>query len=151
MRFNAIIVLMFVATAAYSQAGPVQDLKKLEWLKGDWTRTNQKPGRSGYETWKSMGPTTMIGRGVMMKGSDTTFVEKIRIELKEGKMFYVADVPENKGEVWFEFTQLKDNGFVCENPKHDFPKKISYEVDGKNMKATISDDKKSIDYLFIKQ
>jgi hypothetical protein len=142
---------MFVSTATYSQSKSVENLKKLDWLKGDWTRTDQKPGRSGYETWKSTGPTTMVGRGIMMKGADTTFIEKIRIEVKDGKIFYVADVPENNGEVWFEFTALTDKSFVCENPKHDFPKKISYEVDGKNLKATISGDGKAIDYLFTKQ
>lgn len=144
-----LISLLFIGTLAYGQTE--NDLGKVDWLNGNWTRTNAKPGRSGYEVWKKGGPTTMIGRGVMMKGSDTTFVEKIRIEVKDGKLFYVADVPENKGEVWFEFTELKDKSFVCENPKHDFPKKIAYTLDGANLKATISGDGHSIDYLFTKQ
>jgi hypothetical protein len=151
MRINTVIVLMFVAAATYAQTSTVENFQKLDWLRGDWVRTNQKPGRSGFETWKSTGPTTMIGRGVTLKGSDTTFIEKIRIESRDGKIFYVADVPENRSEVWFEFTELTETGFVCENPKHDFPKKISYSVNGVNLKATISGDGKSIDYLFTKQ
>jgi len=144
------LILFIAATTAYGQ-NTTNDLKKLDWLNGTWTRTNPKAGRSGYETWKATSSTTMTGKGIMMKGADTTFIEKIRIELKDGQIFYVADVPENKGEVWFAFTELTANGFVCENPKHDFPKKISYEVDGKNLKATISGDGKAIDYLFVKQ
>jgi hypothetical protein len=142
------LIFFIAATTAYGQ-NTSNDFKKLDWLNGTWTRTNMKPGRNGYEAWKSNG-TTMTGKGIMMKGVDTTFVEKIRIELKDGQFYYVADVPENKGEVWFAFTEFTNKGFVCENPEHDFPKKISYEMDGNNLKATISGDGKAIDYLFVK-
>lgn len=125
------------------------DVSKVEWLTGKWNRTNAKPGRSGVEIWTKKG-NELVGRGINLKGTDTTFVEKIRIVSKEGKLFYVADVPENKGEVWFEFTAVTDRSFVCENSQHDFPKKIVYELDGNNLKATISGDGKSIDYLFVK-
>jgi hypothetical protein len=145
------VILFFVATSACAQTKTTDDFKKLDWLKGTWTRTNSKAGRSGYETWRESGTTTLTGFGVIMKGADTAFVEKIRIELKDGQLYYVADVPENKGEVLFAFTELTNKGFVCENPKHDFPKKISYVVDGKNLKATISGDGKAVDYLFVRQ
>jgi hypothetical protein len=145
-----LIILLLLNTAAYAQR-TAGDLKKLDWLKGTWTRTNAKAGRTGYEAWKEAGPTELTGLGISMKGADTLFVEKIRIELKEGQIYYVADVPENRSEVWFPITELTANGFVCENPKHDFPKKIAYAVDGKNLKATISGDGKEIDYLFTRQ
>jgi hypothetical protein len=86
-----------------------------------------------------------------MNGSDTSFVEKIRIVVKDNELNYVADVPENKEPIYFKFTELTATGFVCENPAHDFPKKISYQLDGKNLKATISGDGKSMDYLFVKK
>jgi hypothetical protein len=145
-----VIILLLLNTTTYAQK-TAEDFKKLDWLKGTWTRTNAKAGRTGYEAWKEAGPNKLTGLGINMKGTDTTFVEKIRIELKDGQIYYVADVPENKSEVWFAFTELTSKGFVVENPKHDFPKKISYEVDGKNLKATISGDGKAIDYLFTKQ
>lgn len=143
--------MILAASTACAQTRTADDLKKVEWLKGTWTRTKMKAGQTGYETWTSLSGTSMTGRGIIMKGPDTAFIEKIRIELKDGQIYYVADVPENKSEVWFAFTELTNNGFVCENPKHDFPKKISYEVDGKNLKATISGDGKAIDYLFTRQ
>jgi len=143
MRTIALVFALAVITTANAQS----DVGKVEWLTGTWTRTNAKPGRSGAEIWTKKG-NELIGKGVSLKGADTTFIEKLRIVSKDGKLFYVPDVPENKGEVWFEFTSLTDEGFVCENPKHDFPKKIVYKVDGKNLKATVSGDGKSIDYLF---
>ncbi|MEJ0031063.1 MAG: DUF6265 family protein [Bacteroidota bacterium] len=140
-----LILMLFVVTTGYAQ-----DLAKVEWLNGTWNRTNAKPGRSGSEMW-TKNNNELIGRGVTMKGVDTAFVEKLKIVAKDGKLFYVADVPENKTTVWFEFTSLTDKGFVCENPKHDFPKKISYSLDGDNLKAVISGDGKEIDYLFVRK
>lgn len=124
-----------------------QDISKVEWLVGTWTRTNAKPGRSGVEVWKKVG-NELVGRGISLKGADTTFVEKLKITTKDGKLFYVSDVPENKEPTWFGFTSVAERNFSVEDPKHDFPKKITYEVDGKNLKATISGDGKSIEYLF---
>lgn len=127
------------------------DVSKLEWLNGTWTRTNAKAGRSGAEVWTKKSATEMTGRGITLKGTDTSYVEKIRIVVKDGKLFYVADVPQNKTETWFEFTEITEHGFVVENPKHDFPKKISYQLTGNELKATISGDGKSMDYLFVKK
>ena len=73
-----------------------------------------------------------------MKGKDTVFVEKLRIIAREGDLFYVADVPENQKPVYFKLTEVTDRSFVCENPDHDFPKKIAYLFDGKSLKAAIS-------------
>jgi hypothetical protein len=126
------------------------DVRQLDWLAGTWTRANMKPGRSGAEVWTKKN-NELVGLGVNMKGQDTTFVEKLKIVSKDGKLFYVADVPENKTEVWFGFTRLTKNSFMCENPMHDFPKKISYVLDGDSLKATISGDGKEIDYLFIRK
>jgi hypothetical protein len=60
----------------------------------------------------------------------------------------VADVPENKEPVYFKLTTITDHSFTCENPQHDFPKTISYIKDGIKLKATISGNGKSIEYLF---
>jgi hypothetical protein len=146
-----ILVLLF-SQVAFSQPESVQQkLKDLSWLEGTWNRTNVKPGRAAHERWVRTENNDLQGWGVSMNGSDTSFVEKIRIALKDNELNYVADVPENKEPIYFKFTELTATGFVCENPTHDFPKKISYRLDGKNLKATISGDGKSMDYLFVKK
>jgi len=137
-----------VATNMLFGQHSIEDFKKLDWLEGTWTRTNAKPGRSGNETWHKMSSSEWSGLGVNMKGNDTAFVEKLKLVIKNDTIYYVADIVKNKQPVYFRLTSLTNNGFVCENPQHDFPKKISYEGDGKKIKATISGDGKSIDYLF---
>lgn len=36
-------------------------------------------------------------------------------------------------------TKITDTGFISENPNHDFPKMISYELKGQQLTAIISD------------
>jgi hypothetical protein len=141
-----IFVLLFVllVTSIYAQT----DLTKLEWLTGSWNRTNAKPGRSGVEIWQKNSNTEFVGKGINLKGTDTVFVEKLKIIVKDGAVFYVADVPQNKEPVLFKATSVTASSVVFENPQHDFPKKITYEVDGKKLKATISGDGKAMDYWF---
>jgi hypothetical protein len=150
------IALLLIVLVAPSQKVRCQsqhtlnDIQKLSWLEGTWERINSKPGRSGVEEWRQSGDM-LSGRGISLKGLDTVFVEKLRIVLREDKIYYVADVPENKKLVYFGITQLNDGGFTCENPDHDFPKKISYKLEGNRLTAVVSGDGKSIVYLFQKR
>ena len=150
LLLTAVIVGYGLKSALFAQPA-TEDFKKLEWLEGTWTRTNNTPGGSAHEKWQKISPSEWSGLGVNMNGSDTAFVEKLKLVIKEGAIYYVADIAGNKQPVYFKLTSIADDRFVCENAQHDFPKKISYEKDGKKMKATISGDGKSIDYLFEKK
>jgi hypothetical protein len=124
------------------------DFRKLQWLLGEWDRTNLKAGRSGMEKWIQGSDVQMEGWGITLKGADTIAREKFKLVQKGQEIFYVADVPENKAPVYFKLTLIKDDEFICENPEHDFPKKIAYKRKGDQMLATISGDGKSIDFYF---
>ncbi len=111
---------------------------------------NGKPGQSGYENWTRVSAQEMKGLGVRLAGKDTLFVEKLRILVHDGRICYVADVPENQGPVYFTMAEISDHGFVFENQAHDFPKRIAYEFSGGKLKATVSGNGKSIDYYFVR-
>jgi len=151
-----ILLLLTIVCAneiAHSQSLPTTnpDFKKLDWLEGTWTRLEMKPGRTGYESWQKISTTEWNGSGVNMQGTDTSFVEKLKLVIKDEVIYYVADIAENKEPVYFKLTTITDNGFVGENPQHDFPKKIAYHNEGNKLKATISGDGKSMDYFFEKR
>jgi hypothetical protein len=150
-----IITLFFLALpllgSCQSTPKAEKDFSKLSWLEGTWVRTNAKPGRSGSEQWAKGKRNEWIGWGVNMKGADTTFVEKLKLVIKGGDIYYVSDVPENSKPVDFKVTSIDEKSFVCENPAHDFPKKIAYYKDGNNLKAVISGDGKEMEYLFVKK
>jgi len=137
---------------SFSQKKDAKDeFMKLEWLIGTWNRTNNKPGRTANERWEKIKDYELRGFGVSFKGSDTAYVEKIKIVMKNDTIYYVADVPENNTLVYFKMTMISEDGFVCENPRHDFPKKIAYHRKDQSLKAQISGDEKEIDYYFDRQ
>jgi hypothetical protein len=146
--------LLLILNSACSQNNTTEietEFRSLSWLVGIWERTNVRPGQTASETWQNIGPYELKGVGITKKGNDTIFLEKIQIRIKENKIYYVADVRENKEPVYFEFTNITNTGFVCENPAHDFPKKIEYRLNGINLTVVISGDGKSQNYLFVKR
>ena len=152
-RTLLILLIFYVGSVnAQQQSSEVESkFKTLKWLEGRWERTNVKPGMKANEQWQVDAPYHLRGTGVTMKGEDTVFLEKIQIVIRDGSIYYVADVRENKAPVYFKFTSLTSRGFICENPEHDFPKKIVYESNGTNLVVTISDDSKSQNYFFTRQ
>ena len=153
-KFYLFIILLASTTPLVGQTTANQtaeNFKKLNWLVGTWNRTNTKAGRSGLEQWIKIDQQELLGTGVNMRDADTVFVEKLRIIVKDDYIAYVADVPENKKLVYFKLTEITETGFVCENPDHDFPKKISYQLEVRKLKAQISGDGKVIEYLFEKK
>jgi hypothetical protein len=65
----------------------------------------------------------------MLEGSDTLFAENIKVAQKGREIFYTVTIAEeNNGQpVAFKLTENTGNKAVFENPKHDFPQKISYQ------------------------
>jgi hypothetical protein len=43
---------------------------------------------------------------------------------------------------------MDNQSFVCENPEHDFPKKIDYTLSDGKMTARISGNGRSFDFIF---
>ena len=158
-KIHLLLILMAFAHPAVSQTTSHQtyeDFKKLDWLVGTWSCTNTKPNQSAHEHWEKISPQEFRGFGVTLQGADTVFIEKLHIVIKDGNIVYVADVPENQKLIYFKLTEVTNVevtnvGFVCENPEHDFPKKITYQLNGNKLKAQISGGGKMIDYLFEKR
>lgn len=123
-------------------------LQKMAWLAGTWQRVDLPEGQSGYERWTYDGAQGFAGVGVTERDGKTTFEEKLRIVPKDGVVYYVADVPENAQPVYFKLTELSTSGFSFENPAHDFPQKIEYKKDGRQLHVRVSAGNKAEDFKF---
>lgn len=153
--FFSLALIIYFQCSVCSQTQPNETTKaefqKLEWVLGQWNRSNVREGQTASETWKRASNYILEGIGISMTGSDTTFVEKLRIEIKDNAIFYVADVKENATPTLFKITKLTENGFICENPNHDFPKMINYQLIDRTLTVVISDGgQKQVDFVFEK-
>ena len=85
MRVLIILMLMSDLALAQDLTGE-QKLKKLSWLEGTWNRTNVKTGRTASERWVTTDQGDFLGWGVSMNGVDTSFVEKLKIIIKDNEV-----------------------------------------------------------------
>ena len=144
-KLLSIIILLLAAQVMYAQ-----DLSRISWMLGQWKSVSAKTGNTSYENWTKVSDREWQGNGFRLSrsGTDTLFQEKLKIITKDNALYYVADLKENAAPVYFKFTAINEQGFTCENPEHDFPKKISYQREGNKLKATISGNGKEISYYF---
>lgn len=135
----ALVLSLVVQEAAAQQ-------EEFSWLVGTW----QEVDKAKFEVWTVVGQELHAESYELHEDGTKKISEKIRLIKKTNAFFYVPDVPHNKKPVEFKITSFNTTGFVAENPQHDFPKKITYQLDSIKMKATISDDSKTYSYFFQK-
>ncbi len=151
-----VIYLAIALHAASFYASPAKAqsntrIENLGWLVGSWNRTNNKSGHTGNERWLIDREIGLRGYGITTKGSDTLFVEKMRIvEGDHGALYFVADVLENPKPVYFHIISITPDEFTCENQGHDFPKMIHYERKLKNLEVTLAGNGRTVIHRFVK-
>jgi hypothetical protein len=113
----------------------------LAWLAGAWVG-KKSSGSSIEERWSPPlgGAMLAISRSVNASGMMFAF-EYLRVVERDGGLVYIAQ-PGGKTPTEFVLTELGTNRAVFENPRHDYPKRIVYELsaDG-NLMATIGQTK----------
>jgi hypothetical protein len=125
--------------------------KEFAWLLGTWKLKD----KNIFESW-SLDKDGKTLNGVSMKvvGSESTILEETKLTFSGNSFFYIADVAGDQDPVDFRISSFDEDGFVAENPKHDFPKLIRYKLvkrDGKEfIEAAIEGNGKVIPYVFEK-
>lgn len=151
MKLSLLLTLLLGVCVAADAQNSTQDLSSLSWLEGLWKRTNSKSGKVHFEKWERIDDQLWKGQSYLVNGSDTTISEKLSLIISEGKVYYVADVPENSRPVRFLLTMLEPGHFIAENQGHDFPKKIEYRHDHGVLTAQVSGDGTTLHFRFQKQ
>lgn len=101
-------------------------MQQLNWLEGTWK--NETKEGLGIETWSRENDSVYNGRSFFIIGKDTVSSESIRLEQRGKEILYIPVVKgQNDGKpVTFPLVQANNDQWIFENPKHDFPTKISY-------------------------
>lgn len=115
------------------------ELEKANWLLGEWQ--NNSPEGNATEVWEKENDSTFVGESYFVIGKDTVSSESISLQQNDKDLFYIPTVKgqNNKQPVKFALTLSTNNLLVFENPKHDFPQKISYtQITNDSLLAEIS-------------
>lgn len=123
-----------VSTALYRRAEDIAmptpakaTATDLAWLAGAWVGTRSS-GSSIEERWSPPlgGALLGVSRSVNTSGKMVAF-EYLRVVERDGGLVYIAQ-PGGKTATEFVLTELTPSRAVFENPRHDYPKRIVYEL-----------------------
>lgn len=127
---SAIALFVFTLVGFISIADKKHnELDKFKWMDGNWKMSTKRG--TIIEFWKTMNDSTKQGESRFIKNEmDTTLLETISLVYRKQEYFYipVAKGQNNNDAVPFTITTFSENGFVAENPEHDFPKRITYQL-----------------------
>jgi hypothetical protein len=136
-----LIVLCLLSVSCVKERGKSEKggLKKLDWFIGSWTGEIKESIFS--ETWEKVNDSLFSGQSYFIRGSDTLSRESISLQLQDTSVLYIPLVEgqnDNK-PVYFKMVFWDSTNVVFENPGHDFPQKIRYQLtNGDSLIATIS-------------
>lgn len=107
----------------------------LAWIGGDW-KGKKSTGSSIEELWSSPLGGAMLGvsRTVNANGKMVGF-EYLRIVEREGGLVYIAQ-PGGRAATEFVLSEFAANRAVFENPRHDYPRRIVYELSAEGILST---------------
>ena len=146
MKTKILIVTLFlivISCKKYDKNGreikDYDELNKASWLLGNWQTVT--PEGTLKEIWGIKNDSTFRGQSYFINKKDTIHNEIIELVEDKGKLFYIATVNgENQNlPITFTFIESEENQLRFENPKHDYPNKILYQLkDSLNLDVSIS-------------
>jgi hypothetical protein len=138
-KTTLILLLLAIFSCKNTADNEKDKIKSANWLLGKW-ETKTVDGNLS-ESWKQLNDSTFQGESFFIKNKDTLHFETLRLQQKGEELFYNATVKgqnENKA-VTFKMTIGTEKQLVFENPKHDYPQKITYnQIKKDSLIASIS-------------
>lgn len=107
-------------------------IKIADWLIGNWE--NASPEGVLTENWQKLNDSTFSAASYFIKGKDTIHFESIILAQLGETLTYKATVKGQNDDKPVSFPSIaeSDKQLVFENPKHDYPQKITYTKGANN-------------------
>lgn len=103
-------------------------IDELAWLAGAWVGTRGEGGATTFEErWSPPGGGSMLAVSRTVSRGRMTAFEYLRIVGRDGGLVYIAQ-PGGRPATEFVLTELTKTRAVFENPRHDSPQRIVYEL-----------------------
>jgi len=142
--FTAVCLLLACSAPEQRSAKPPQGPGATGWrlaqdLLGDWIDSTSSDTFVVHEAWRPFDDSTLIGRGQVVAGSDTVFIEALRLGLRNGRLVYAALPGGEQAGAFTEFIAVPSgqDTLLFSNHANDFPQHIRYLRDGAGWQASI--------------
>ena len=122
-------ILIFLGAVFLMAMRKKDSMDSFKWVLGDW----QMERKSGVmtESWKQVNDSSYEGKSYMTsKAGENKMLEEMQLVYRQKKYHFISAVPGQNKElpVSFSVNTFSDGHFVAENPEHDFPRRISYQL-----------------------
>lgn len=124
----AVLTVLTTVSCKKEAVAEKSKIKLADWLIGSWENKMEQGTLS--ETWEKANDSTFNGKSYFIKDKDTLNNEVVMLTQKGDELFYIPTVigQNNNEPVIFKMTLGNAKQLVFENPKHDFPQKITYTL-----------------------
>lgn len=113
----------------------------MAWLAGAWAGTRGTNGAIAFEErWTPPKGGSMLATSRTVSRERMSAFEFLRIVERDGGLVYIAQ-PNGAPPTEFVLSELVGKKAVFENPRHDYPNKIVYELTDAGLTATIGQTK----------
>ena len=131
-KITFLTLLLVVVSCQKKDSAEKDKIKIADWLIGNWENTS--PDGVLTENWQKLNDSTFSAASYLIKGKDTIHFESIILAQKGETLSYLATVKGQNDDkpVAFPSTAASDKQLVFENPKHDYPQKITYTKGASN-------------------
>lgn len=131
-KTTLLLLLLAFISCKKSETPEKDKIKAADWLIGKWEYDT--PEGTLTETWAKVNDSTFTGSSYFIKAKDTVHSETIKLQQNGEILIYNATVKgqNNDSAVPFELTNSNEKALVFENPKHDYPQKITYTKGANN-------------------
>ena len=107
MQIKNTLIVFIVASFLLSCSSTPNQLRNLIWLQGEWHA--QKDSILFIETWKMHDDSTMLGKGSLVEGGDTSVFESLQLKQQKDGLFYVVNLTNKPNAIYFRFIEQKTN------------------------------------------
>lgn len=122
------LLMLLLAFTACKKSDSNEKIKAADWLLGNWENVSEDGKLS--ENWKRINDSTFQAESYFIRDKDTLHFESVTLQQKGEELTYSATVKgqNNDKPVAFKLTTATEKEMTFENPKHDYPQKISYTL-----------------------
>ena len=126
MKKIAVILILISTLTSCIKSKQVSKIVVADWLPGKWE--NNSADGNLLEIWQKTNDSVYDGQSYFIKGKDTLHFETIQLKQKGEHLLYISTIrgQNNDEPITFVHKPEIEKQLVFENPKNDYPKKISY-------------------------
>ena len=127
MRRALALVLLLIVGAPFRAHAQNARLESVSWLIGCWEQPSPDQKQLVQESWGAPLGGSMLGMSRTVRDGKLIEFESIILRVEKGRLAYEAH-PSGQPTATFLSTKISDKSVLFENPKHDFPQRIGYEL-----------------------